>query len=206
MVTNLTEPPAWATRTPVVSDRNTVDLGSAEAAAAQFLEALGVDLSRCGLAETPLRMAKAYRDLFTARSFDLTVFPNYEHYEQLIIQQRIPFHSVCEHHGLPFIGTADIGYLPSDRIVGLSKLARVVELYSRTAQVQERLTTQIAAFLTEHLNPVGVGVVMRAEHLCMTLRGVQVAGTQTITSALTGVLLDNPSAREEFLALTRNNA
>lgn len=109
---------------------------------------------------------------------------------------------MCEHHALPFIGTADVGYLPGKRIIGLSKLARVVELFAHRAQVQERMTKQVADWLAEHLVPKGVGVVLRAEHLCMTLRGAQVSGATTVTSALHGLLLDDARARQEFVTLT----
>jgi GTP cyclohydrolase IA len=111
-------------------------------------------------------------------------------------------HSVCEHHLLPFVGVAHVGYLPGNRILGLSKLARVVEHFARRPQVQERLTRQVADWLDDHLHPVGVGVVVEAEHTCMTLRGVRATGSQTITSTLLGSLRDDPRFRQEFLALT----
>jgi GTP cyclohydrolase I len=113
-----------------------------------------------------------------------------------------PFHSLCEHHLLPFVGVANVGYLPGERIIGLSKLARVVELFARDLQVQERLTTQVAGWLDHHLQPRGVGVVIEAEHLCMSLRGVQKPGARTVTSALLGLIRDDPRTRQEFLALT----
>lgn len=116
--------------------------------------------------------------------------------------QGIQFRSLCEHHALPFIGTADVGCLPGKRIIGLSKLARVVELFAHRAQVQERMTKQVADWLAEHLVPKGVGVVLRAEHLCMTLRGAQVSGATTVTSALHGLLLHDARARQEFVTLT----
>jgi GTP cyclohydrolase IA len=121
-----------------------------------------------------------------------------------VIARSIQFHSLCEHHLLPFQGVAHVAYLPGERIVGLSKLARVVELFARGLQVQERLTTQIAEWLDERLAPKGVGVVLEAEHLCMTLRGVQKPGTLTVTSALRGLVRDDPRTRQEFLALTRD--
>jgi phenylacetate-CoA ligase len=152
----------------------------------------------------PGRMARAYQDLLTPRAFNFTVFPNDQKYRQLVAEKAIPFHSVCEHHALPFFGTADVAYLPGENILGLSKLDRVVEHCSRQPQVQERLTTQIAAFIETELKPQGVWVALRAEHMCMRLRGVQVIGTETITSEVRGVLLDNASARAEFMALTRD--
>jgi GTP cyclohydrolase I len=147
-------------------------------------------------------MARAYAEMLIPRSFDLTTFPNDEGYDELVLARGIPVHSVCEHHMLPFLGIAHVGYLPGQRILGLSKLARVVELFARRPQVQERLTTQIADWLHTHLRPNGVGVVIEAEHLCMTLRGVRSSATSTITSTLLGTLRTDPRSRAEFLALT----
>jgi GTP cyclohydrolase I len=146
-------------------------------------------------------VAAAYAELLTARPFDLTSFPNDEGYDELVLCRDVPFHSLCEHHMLPFRGVVHIGYLPGERILGLSKLARVVELFSRRLQVQERLTMQIADWLQQQLHPQGVGVVIEAEHLCMSLRGVQAGGVLTATSALQGLLRDDPHCRAEFLTL-----
>ena len=179
-----------------------VDLAGAERAAAAFLTALGVDTDAGATADTPRRMASAYAELLSPRSFDLTTFANDEEYDELVLARGIPVHSVCEHHMLPFLGTAYVGYLPGQRILGLSKLARVVELFARRPQVQERLTKQVADWLQLHLQPRGVGVVVEAEHTCMTLRGVRAGGASTITSALLGVLREDPRSRAEFLALT----
>jgi GTP cyclohydrolase I len=179
-----------------------VDLPSAEHAAAAFLAALGVDTDADATAATPRRMARAYAELLRPRSFDLTTFPNDEGYDELVLASGIPVQSVCEHHMLPFLGTAHVGYLPAQRILGLSKLARVVELFARRPQVQERLTTQVADWLQTHLQPRGVGVVVVAEHLCMTLRGVRAGGARTTTSTLRGVLREDARSRAEFLALT----
>ncbi|MFE9322223.1 GTP cyclohydrolase I FolE [Nocardia sp. NPDC052278] len=181
---------------------NTVDLAAAELAARDFLTALGVGLDDAHLHATPGRMARAYAELFTPRPFDLTTFPNDEGYDELVLARRIPLRSVCEHHLLPFVGVAHVGYLPGDRILGLSKLARIVEHFSRRPQVQERLTKQIADWLAEQLQPKGVGVVIEAEHTCMTLRGVQAAGTTTVTSTLLGSLREDARSRQEFLSLT----
>ncbi|MGH3873806.1 MAG: GTP cyclohydrolase I FolE [Pseudonocardiaceae bacterium] len=194
--------PAAGRQLRVVAERHVRDLDAARVAAHAFLTALGIDLSREALAQTPARMVKAYAELLTPREFDLTTFDNDEGYEQLVLVQGILFRSLCEHHALPFMGTADVGYLPGKRIIGLSKLARVVELFAHRAQVQERMTKQIADWLAEHLVPKGVGVVLRAEHLCMTLRGAQALGTTTVTSALHGLLLDDARARQEFVTLT----
>lgn len=177
------------------------DLPAAELAAAEFLSALGVDVTAPGLAQTPARMARAYAELLTPRAFDLTTFDNDEGYDELVLARSIPIRSVCEHHLLPFVGVAHVGYLPGNRILGLSKLARVVELFAHGAQVQERLTRQVADWLDAHLEPRGVGVVIEAEHLCMSLRGVQAIGARTITSTLLGTLRDDGRSRTEFFAL-----
>lgn len=177
------------------------DLQTAERATAALLAALGVDLSNESLAETPGRMVRAYAELLTPREFDLKTFPNDESYQQLVIEREIGFRSLCEHHFLPFVGHAYVAYLPGERILGLSKLARVVELFAHRPQVQERLTQQVADWLHEHLTPKGVGVVLVAEHLCMTLRGARAIGSTTVTSALHGLLLDDARARDEFFTL-----
>ena len=147
------------------------------------------------------RVARAYAELLSPRPFNATTFPNDEGYDELVIVGEIPFQSLCAHHLLPFQGKAHVAYLPGERLVGLSKLARVVELYSRRLQLQERLTTQVADWLEEHLRPQGVGVVLEAEHLCMSLRGVQTAGSNTVTSALRGALKEGARTRQEFLSL-----
>jgi len=178
-----------------------VDLAAAEHAAGDLLLALGADLTSEHLRETPRRVAKAYAELLTPRPFNATTFPNEEGYDELVIVGEIPFQSLCAHHLLPFQGKAHVAYLPGERLVGLSKLARVVELYSRRLQLQERLTTQVADWLEEHLQPRGVGVVLEAEHLCMSLRGVQTSGSNTVTSALRGAVKDDARTRQEFLSL-----
>lgn len=175
------------------------DLELARDAAAQFLKALGVDIDAPATTDTPARMVAAYAELLTPRPFAMTTFPNDQRYSQLVTVRRIPFDSLCEHHMLPFRGTADIAYQPTDRIVGLSKLARLVEHVARRPQVQERMTQQIAALLHEQLSPAGVGVQVRAEHLCMTMRGVHAPGSQTITTALLGVVQSDAALREQFL-------
>jgi GTP cyclohydrolase I len=188
-------------RLAAVTPTGGIDLPAAQAAAADFLRALGMDLLEPNVAQTPARMAKAYAELLTPREFTLTTFPNDENYDELVLARSIAFTSVCEHHLLPFSGHASIGYLPGQRILGLSKLARVVELFARRPQVQERMTKQIADWLDERLAPRGVGVVLSAEHSCMTLRGVQARGTSTVTSALTGLVRTDERTRAEFLAL-----
>jgi GTP cyclohydrolase I len=183
-----------------------IDLARAKAAAADLLEALGCDLTNESVRETPRRLAETYAELLTPRPFNPTTFPNDEGYDELVVARDIRFHSLCEHHLLPFHGVAHVGYLPGERIVGLSKLGRVVDFYARRLQVQERLTTQVARWLCDTLEPRGVGVVIQAEHLCMSLRGVQKPGARTITSALHGVVRDDPRTRQEFLALTGGHA
>ncbi len=187
----------------VVPDRPGIDLEAAEQAVSSLLEALGTDLAGEDLRDTPRRVAAAYAELLTPRAFDLTTFPNDEGYDELVVAREIPFHSLCEHHLLPFIGVAHVGYLPGERILGLSKLARVVETFARGLQTQERLTKQIASWLEGHLHPKGVGVVLEAEHLCMTLRGAKARGARTTTSTLGGLVREDPRTRQEFLALAQ---
>ena len=178
-----------------------VELADAERAASAFLTALGVDLDTESRALTPRRMAQAFAEMLSPRSFDLTTFPNDEDYDELVLARAIPIQSVCEHHMLPFVGVAHVGYLPGERILGLSKLVRVVEMFARRVQVQERLTRQTADWLQTELRPRGVGVIIEAEHMCMTVRGVRAAGTTTTTSSLLGTMRDDPRSRAEFLAL-----
>ena len=180
-----------------------VDVEAAAQAVRDLLVALGHDPETEHLQDTPARVARAFNELLTPAHFDPTCFPNDEGYDELVMVRDIPFHSLCEHHLLPFVGRAHVAYLPQDRILGLSKLARVVEKFSRDLQVQERLTQQIADWLQEQLQPRGVGVVLEAEHMCMRLRGVRTAGTMTVTSALRGTIRNDPRTREEFLRLSR---
>jgi GTP cyclohydrolase IA len=185
-----------------VSRESRVRLEEATKAARALLEALDVDLDRPGMAATPARMARAYAELFSPRPFVATHFPNAEGYDQMVLAKKVPFRSVCEHHMLPFTGVAWLGYLPGARILGLSKLARLVEHFAAAPQMQERLTQQIAEWLHENLKPHGVGVVMEAEHTCMTLRGAKAHGTSMMTSALLGQFRNDPAARAEFFHMT----
>jgi GTP cyclohydrolase I len=178
-----------------------IDRDAAERAIHDLLVALGRDLREPGLRETPRRVAAAYAELLAPEPVSMTTFPNDACYDELVVVRDIPFHSLCMHHLLPFHGVAHVAYLPGARIIGLSKLARVVELFSRELQLQERLTMQVANCLQEHLQPKGVGVVLEAEHLCMSLRGVQKPGSRTTTSALLGLLRDDARSRQEFLSL-----
>ena len=179
-----------------------IDTHAARVAAADLLRALGADLTNDGVRDTPRRMVAAYSELLTPQPFNPTTFPNDEGYDELIVVRAIPFHSLCMHHLLPFHGVAHIGYLPGERLIGLSKLGRVVEHFSHDLQLQERLTTQVAGWLDDELAPKGVGVVLEAEHLCMSLRGVQKLGATTMTSALRGLVRDDARTRQEFMALT----
>ena len=180
--------------------RPVVDRERARAAVAELLLALGQDLDSPHLADTPRRAADAFIELLTPEPFHATTFPNDEGYDDLVVVAAIPFHSLCEHHLLPFRGVAHVGYLPADRLVGLSKLARVVEQASRALQVQERMTQQIADWLERELAPRGAGVVLEAEHLCMSLRGPRIVGSVTTTRSLTGLIRDDARIRGEFEA------
>jgi len=179
------------------------DLPAAERAAAEFLTALGIDLDREERLATPARMARAYAELFAAQPFQLTTFPNDEGYDELVLARAIPFRTLCEHHMLLFSGVAHVGYLPGERILGLSKLARLVGHFAARPQTQERLTMQVAKCLDANLRPRGVGVVLEAEHTCMTQRGIRSLGATTVTSALLGTLRTDPRSRAEFFALAR---
>jgi GTP cyclohydrolase I len=184
-------------------DRGELDLAGAEKAVEELLRSLGYDLTEESLAQTPRRVATAYAELLAPRAFSMTTFPNDEGYDELVVAKRIPFSSLCEHHVLPFVGVAHVGYSPGERILGLSKLARVVQQFSRDLQVQERMTMQVARWLDDELQPRGVGVILEAEHLCMSIRGVQAPGSRTTTSALLGTLRSDARTRQEFLDLVR---
>lgn len=194
------------TASTIAQVREPIDRDGVARAARDLLVALGADLQSEDLRGTPRRMAAAYAELLTPDPFELTTFPNNEGYDELVVVRDIPFQSLCMHHVLPFQGVAHVAYLPADRIVGLSKLARIVERFARDLQLQERLTTQIADSLQQELRPKGVGVVLEAEHLCMSLRGVQKPGAKTITSALHGLVRDDPRTRGEFLNLSGRSA
>lgn len=194
--------PAAVTPLHVVPSGGHIDIKRAEAAVRALLVALGQDADSEHLRDTPRRVALAYEEFLTPRSFVATTFPNDEGYDELVLVRDIPFHSLCQHHLLPFSGVAHVGYLPAARILGLSKLARVVEQFARGLQVQERLTKQIGDWLETRLAPKGVGVVLEAEHLCMSLRGVQAVGSRTVTSSLHGLVRDDARTRAEFLDLT----
>ena len=183
-----------------VADR-VPDPSRTEAAIEEMLASLGVDLSLEDVQETPRRVAGMYRELLTPQPFNFTTFENSAGYDELVLVRDIPFVSLCAHHLLPFSGHAHVAYMPGDRIVGLSKLARAVQHYAKSLQVQERLTKEVADLIQGELQPRGVGVVIEAEHQCMTIRGVQAVGTKTVTSTMYGLLRNNLASREEFLAL-----
>jgi len=184
----------------------TQPITTAEAAATEMLAALGLPIDSEDMFETPRRLVQAYAEMLTPPEFDSTTFDNAAGYDELVLVSDIPVHSLCEHHLLPFTGVAHVGYLPDTRILGLSKFARTVEFFARRAQTQERLTTEIAEHLTDRLDPLGVGVVIEAEHTCMSLRGARAEGARTVTAALHGRMRDDPKTRAEFLSLTRNRA
>ena len=178
----------------------------AEAAVKTLIRWAGDDPDREGLLETPKRVAKSYRELFNGydtdpRAYLEKVFEEVGGYDELVVLKDIPFVSSCEHHMLPVVGKAHVGYLPTNRVVGISKLARVVHGFARRLQIQEKMTAEIAGAIQEILQPHGVGVVVQAEHSCMTLRGVNTQGSTLITSHLIGVVRDDPRTRQEFLRL-----
>jgi GTP cyclohydrolase I len=173
---------------------------------ARILDLLGLDRSDPNLAETPERVAKMYLELF--RGLDegaepkVTLFPNDEHYTAMVIEKDIPFYSMCSHHLIPFYGHAHMAYIPNERIIGLSKMPRIVDFYAQRPQLQERLTEQVAGFLNDKLSPQGVMVVIEARHLCVEMRGIKKPGAMTVTSAIRGIFFNRP-VREEFLDLLK---
>lgn len=170
----------------------------------ELLKHMDKDPGREGLRKTPARYQKFLKEFFVEKPFNVTVFKN-EGYDEMVIQTNIAFYSMCEHHLLPFFGHGAIAYVPDKHIVGLSKLARVLEHFSRRLQTQERITTQVAGYLQDKLEPQGVGVVLTARHLCMELRGIEKPGTQTTTSCLKGTFKSNALTRGEFLQIVQSN-
>lgn len=183
-----------------------MDKSKIESAVKNLLEAIGEDTSRSGLLETPERVANMCSEIFSGFNDDpkkyLKTFIDEDQHEELVIVKDIPMYSVCEHHLLPFTGVAHIAYIPKKgKILGLSKFARIVSCFARRLQVQERLTAQIADFLYDNLEPYGVAVIVEAEHLCMTMRGIKAAGARTQTSALRGSMRSDPKIRSEIMSL-----
>jgi len=168
----------------------------------EILKHLGEDVNREGLKETPKRYIKFMREFLEPKEFNFTSF-DAEGTDEMIIQTNIPFYSMCEHHTAPFFGTANVAYIPRDRIVGLSKLSRTVDLYANRFQNQERITSQVAERIQKELNPLGVAVTIKAQHLCMCMRGVKKHDTWTTTSKMIGVFKDDLNARNEFLRLIK---
>ncbi|MBV9537205.1 MAG: GTP cyclohydrolase I FolE [Solirubrobacterales bacterium] len=192
---------AVATAPGRVVDPSKFDLAATERAALELLRAIGADVDLPELRETPRRVAASFAELLAPAELGATLFPSEGRYDELVVVREIPFHALCMHHLLPFHGHAHVGYLPGETIVGLSKLARVVEAFARDLQLQERLTVAIADWLEQELAPRGVGVVLSAEHMCMTIRGVRKPGARTVTSTLRGSLRDDARTRQEFLSL-----
>ncbi|MBR2151770.1 MAG: GTP cyclohydrolase I FolE [Clostridia bacterium] len=180
-----------------------------EVAVREILIAIGDDPDREGLVETPKRVAEMYADIFSGLHDDPTKHLKFFHEQdndEMVIVRDIPLYSMCEHHLIPFMGVAHIAYIPKGgKVIGLSKLARIVSSFAKTPQLQERLTSQVADFLEEHLEPLGVAVVIEAEHLCMTMRGARAAGSKTQTSALRGVMKSDARTRAEVMSLLKNN-
>ena len=182
------------------------DVEAAEDAVRRLIEAIGEDPNREGLRDSPRRIAAMYRELFDGLEQDPAeelAVGFAEGHDELVILREILFHSICEHHFMPFHGQAHVGYLPNGRIVGLSKIARAVEIFARRPQVQERLTSQIAECIEQVLDARGVGVVIEAEHLCMSARGVRKPGAKMVTSAMRGAFRSDANTRQEFLELIR---
>jgi GTP cyclohydrolase I len=180
-----------------------MDRAAIEDAVRRIVVAVGDNPDRPGLADTPARVARMYEEVLGEYDFTPTVFPN-PGYDEMVVERGIPFYSLCEHHMLPFFGVAHVGYVPADRVIGLSKIARLVRARAGRLQIQERLAAEIADELDRLLHPVGVGVVLEATHLCMSMRGVRAPGAVTVTSSLRGCLKEKPEARAEFFAICRD--
>ncbi|HZK43943.1 MAG TPA: GTP cyclohydrolase I FolE [Syntrophomonadaceae bacterium] len=186
-----------------------IDKPKIEKAVRDILEAIGEDPAREGLIDTPKRVANMYQEIFAGLEIEPKEFLRVtfsEYHDELVLVKDIPLYSMCEHHLLPFYGKAHIAYIPQDgKIIGLSKLARVTEGYAKRPQLQERLTSQIADCINDTINPLGVGVVIQAEHMCMTMRGIRKPGSSTVTSALRGIFHNRPQSRAELFSLILNN-
>ncbi|NPA13207.1 MAG: GTP cyclohydrolase I FolE [Aquificae bacterium] len=179
----------------------TIDREKLKQSVRLFLEAIGEDPNREGLKETPDRVVRLWEEFKSYENFNMTIFEDFGDYDEMVVVRDIQFYSLCEHHLLPFFGKAHIGYIPNKKVCGLSKLVRVVNKFAYRPQVQERLTSEIAEFLEKELDPKGVAVVLEAEHLCLSMRGVKNPTSYTITSKLTGVFKEDEKTRNEFLNL-----
>lgn len=189
-------------------DKQQVDLARIERAVTEILLAIGEDPNREGLKDTPARVARMYSELLAGMREDpeihlQSVFT--EDYDEIVLLRDIPFYSICEHHLLPFIGKAHVAYLPIRQVLGVSKLARIVDCFARRLQCQERLTNQIADLIMDRLKPMGVAVVLEAAHSCMTIRGIKKPGSMMVTSALRGIFRKDPRSRNEILSLLHND-
>ncbi|MEM6615629.1 MAG: GTP cyclohydrolase I FolE [Pseudomonadota bacterium] len=199
------KPFIWNKNTPEQPTRD-----QAEAAVRTLLAYMGEDPDREGLLDTPSRVVKAYHELFSGYELDPTddlkrTFEEVGGYDEIVLVRDIPFHSHCEHHMVPFYGKAHIAYYPTDRVVGLSKLARVTEIYARRLQTQENLTSQIASAIEEVLNPKGLAVMVEAEHMCMSMRGIKKHGSSTVTTRFLGLFKDDKTEQDRFLDLIRKH-
>jgi len=188
-------------------NKTNIDIERIEKAVTEILSAVGEDIKRDGLKGTPGRVAGMYAELLAGMSDDpkkhlKSVFT--ENYDEIVLLRDIPFYSICEHHLMPFIGSAHVAYLPSGKVLGVSKLARIVDCFARRLQLQERLTNQIADFIMENLNPQGAAVVLEASHSCMTIRGIKKPGSLMVTSALRGIFKKDPRSRNEIMSLMHN--
>lgn len=194
------------TPAPAPNDADEVKAGRIASHVRAILAELDLDLADPNLRDTDLRVARLYLEMFQGLRQGaepaVTTFPNDEHYRAMVMERRIPFYSLCAHHLVPFYGQAHIAYIPRDRIIGISKFARILEFYAKRPQLQERLTEQVADYLQEALRPLGVMVVIEARHLCVEMRGVKKPGAETVTSAIRGVF-HQKQVREEFLDLVR---
>ncbi len=195
-------------RIPNQSPGGSVDTERIEKAVREILLAVGEDPEREGLEATPHRVARMYAELLAGMKQEpaehlKSIF--HEKYDEIVLLREIPFYSICEHHLMPFIGKAHVAYLPAGRVLGVSKLARIVDTFARRLQVQERLTDQIADFLMKSLEPIGVAVVLEASHSCMTIRGIQKPGAVMVTSSLRGIFKRDPRSRAEVLTLMHSN-
>lgn len=191
-----------------MASKKKIDIEKIEKAVHQILEACGEDVGREGLKDTPLRVARMYEELLggdAEQPENLLKSIFNEDYDEIVLLRDIPFYSICEHHLMPFIGKAHVAYLPSGKVVGISKLARVVDCFARRLQVQERLTNQIADLLMDNLKPRGVAVVLEASHSCMTIRGIKKPGSMMVTSALRGIFIKDQRSRSEVLSLINSN-
>lgn len=193
----------------MTKQKNKIDEARIEKAVREILSAVGEDLNREGLKDTPARVARMYGELLAGMRDDPNTHVSRvfnENYDEIVLLRDIPFYSMCEHHLMPFIGSAHVAYLPSGKILGVSKLARIVDCFARRLQTQERLTYQIADCLMSNLKPQGVAVVLEASHSCMTIRGIKKPGSVMVTSAVRGLFRKDPRSRNEIMSLIHNQS